>query len=69
MSTADAARAVWPRLAGRDGAERPDAETGGRPPRPRTGPVLMGDIHGAPMGTPMLLLLWKRWEDEARDDG
>ncbi len=68
MSLADAARAVWPLSDWQDGAERPAAETGRRPPRPRTGPVLMGDVHGAPQGTTMLLLLWKRWEDEARDE-
>ena len=44
------------------------AETGGQPPRPRTGPVLMGDIHGQLGGTPLLLLLWRQWEEEARDD-
>ena len=44
------------------------AETGGTPPRPRTGPVLMGDIHGQLGGTPLLLLLWRRWEEEARED-
>jgi hypothetical protein len=47
---------------------RTAAETGGPPPRPRTGPVLMGDIHGQLGGTPLLLLLWRRWEEEARDD-
>ena len=44
------------------------AETGGRPPRRRTGPVLMGDIHGQLGGTPLLLLLWERWEQEAVED-
>lgn len=43
------------------------AETGGRPPRRRTGPVMMGDIHGQIGGTPLLLLLWERWEQEAAD--
>ena len=44
-----------------------EAATGGRPPRRRTGPVLMGDIHGQAGGVPLLLLLWRQWEDEAQD--
>jgi len=52
---------------GRDGEAATDASTGGRPPRRRTGPVLMGDIHAAPNGVPLLLLQWERWEREARD--
>jgi len=44
-------------------------ETGGRQPRRATGPVLMGDIHGQLNGTPMLLLLWARWEAEADERG
>jgi hypothetical protein len=44
------------------------AETGGTPPRRRTGPVLMGDIHGQIGGTPLLLLLWERWEQDAAND-
>ena len=46
------------------------SETGGRPRKRRTGPVLMGDIHGSRAGTPLLLLLWAQWEqDAAEDDG
>jgi hypothetical protein len=65
---ADAARALRPFLA--DPADPSRAETGGRPPARHTGPVLMGDIHGARNGTPDLLLLWARWEADApeRDD-
>ena len=63
MSTSDTARALRPLF-----APSSAADSGGRPPRPRTGPVLMGDIHGERVGRPDLLLLWARWEDEARDD-
>ena len=64
MTSTDAARALRPPF-----APSPAADSGGRPPRPRTGPVLMGDIHGARAGRPDLLLLWAQWEDAARDDG
>ncbi|MEM9123735.1 MAG: hypothetical protein AAGB03_10515 [Pseudomonadota bacterium] len=36
--------------------------------KPRGGPVLMGDIHGAWGGTPMLLHLWALWEQDRDDD-
>lgn len=38
-----------------------------RPIRRVTGPVLMGDIHTAPGGRPMLLTLWEQWEAAARE--
>jgi hypothetical protein len=38
------------------------AVTGGRP-APPPGPVLMGDIQAGLGGTPLLLLLWRRWAD------
>ena len=65
MSVADFAQGLflrWPRL---PSPGLTQAETGGRPPRRRSGPVLMGDIHGALGGRPVLLLQWERWEREA----
>ncbi|MCR9088104.1 MAG: hypothetical protein NXH97_15320 [Rhodobacteraceae bacterium] len=38
-----------------------------RPAPPVTGPVLMGDIHPAPGGRPLLLSLWAQWEEAARE--
>jgi hypothetical protein len=65
MSVADAARSL--RLVAAPRPRETPAATGGRPRAPRPGPVLMGDIHGARMGRPDLLLLWARWEETARD--
>ncbi|RDC73982.1 hypothetical protein DLJ49_04700 [Rhodovulum sp. 12E13] len=65
MSLADAARALH--LIAPPSPRETASATGGRPARPRPGPVLMGDIHGARMGRPDLLLLWARWEEAARD--
>ncbi|MEL6206882.1 MAG: hypothetical protein AAFR47_16420 [Pseudomonadota bacterium] len=45
-------------------AALPDATTPRQPPKRRTGPVLMGDIHGSRNGVPMLLVLWAQWEAE-----
>ncbi|MBM7066007.1 hypothetical protein [Actibacterium sp. 188UL27-1] len=38
-----------------------------QPPRKRTGPVLMGDINAAVGDTPLLLLLWRQWEEQTKD--
>lgn len=65
MTVADAARSL--RLVAAPRAREAPAATGGRPRAPLPGPVLMGDIHGARMGRPDLLLLWARWEEAARD--
>lgn len=35
-------------------------------PRPSGGPVLMGDTMSTLGGEPLLLALWRRWEEEAR---
>ena len=44
------------------------AETGERPPRPITGPVLMGDILNSRGDRPELLRLWADWERQAREE-
>lgn len=49
----------------RRGDDRAHAESK-KPTRPVTGPVLLGDIHPAPGGRPLLLSLWAQWEDAAR---
>lgn len=49
-------------------AAKPRAVSRAAPqPRRYTGPVLMGDIHPAIGGRPLLLMLWERWEEAARD--
>ncbi len=42
-------------------------DTGGPPPGRKTGPVLLGDIHGALGGRPVLLMLWDEWERDATE--
>ena len=43
----------------------PPAERTAPPPRPRVrGPVLMGDLHAAPGGRPLLLWHWDRGPDD-----
>jgi len=45
----------------------PEADMGRPRPRRRTGPVLMGDIHGTRGGVPLLLVLWAQWERAAAE--